>query len=323
MALLTLALYRVQPGALPVGLLFIVVLVVVSLRGDLVASVWVSLVAVATLDYFFTPPQFRSSPIREVRDAVTLLGFLTNALVINRLIRRMRQSFREVEAARDELRVVIDSVPVLLTSTQSDGTLEVVNQQWRDFLGLSLEEIRQGGWVSALHPEDQDRFLGQWRAALESGHPLESEARMRRADGEYRWLLIRVVALRDQRGRIVQWYGTSTDVEDRRRAEERARLADRERRTLIDTIPALVWSTLPDGSSDFNNEPWLRYTGLSAAEAEGFGYVAVIHPEDYERRTPRVEGGLRRRRADGGRGPPARSRRAVSLVPASRRAAPG
>ena len=79
------------------------------------------------------------------------------------------------------------------------------------------------------------------------------------------------------------WYSASTDIEERKRAEERARQADRERRIAIDAIPALLWSTLPDGSSDFNNQRWLEYTGLSEKEARDWGYRSVIHPEDYQR----------------------------------------
>jgi PAS domain S-box-containing protein len=281
-ALLTLVCYRLQADAATVALLYLVIVVMVSLRGDLVASVWVSLLAVAALDYFLTPPLFRltiSAPL----DIVALIAFLTTALVINRLIFRMRRSSREVEVAHDQLRLVIDTVPILLTSTGPDGAVEFVNQQWRDFLGLSLEEVQGWGWTGALHPDDQGRFVGEWRAALASGVPLESEARMRRADGEYRWLLIRVVPLRDQHGHIVRWYGTSTDIEDRKRAEARVRQADRERRLVIDSIPALVWSSFPDGSSDFNNQRWLEYTGLSEEEARDWGYKSGIHPEDYQR----------------------------------------
>jgi PAS domain S-box-containing protein len=208
-ALLTLVCYRLQPGAVPVALLYVLVVVIVSVRGNLVASVWVSLLAVALLDYFFTGPSFRLYPIRETRNVVALIGFLTTALVINRLIRRVRQSLREVETAHEQLRLVIDTVPILLASTRPDGALEFVNQQWRDFLGLSLGEIQGWGWARAVHPDDQARFDGEWRTALASGVPLESEARMRRVDGEYRWLLIRAVPLRDPQGRIVQWYGAS------------------------------------------------------------------------------------------------------------------
>jgi PAS domain S-box-containing protein len=218
-ALLTLVCYRFQADAATVALAYLFVVVMVSLRGDLVASVWVSVLAVASLDYFLTPPLFHLT-ISQPLDIVALIGFLTTALVINRLIFRMRQSFREVESAHEQLRLVIDTVPILLTSTRPDGALEFVNQQWRDFLGLSLEEILGWGWAAALHPDDEGRFVGEWRAALASGVPVESEVRMRRADGEYRWLLIRLVPLRDKRGHIVQWYGTSTDIEARKRAED-------------------------------------------------------------------------------------------------------
>ncbi|MFL5401726.1 MAG: PAS domain S-box protein [Gemmatimonadales bacterium] len=308
-AVVTLVCYWIQPGTLPAAMLYVFVVVMVSLRGDLVASVWISLLAVASLDHFFTSPEFRMWPIREARDAVALIVFLSTAVVINRLIVRMRQSFREVEAAQEQLQLVIDTVPTLLATIRPDGRLELINQRWRDFLGLSAEEIQRGKWSTALHPDDRNRYVGEWSAALASGLPLESEARIRRADGEYRWLLIRVVPLRDRQGHIVRWYGSGTDIEDWKRAEERAGRADRERSTLIDTIPALLWSTLPDGSGDFNNQRWLDYTGLSADEAEGWGYVSVIHPEDYERRTPQwraafaagesMEDEARLRRADG------------------------
>jgi PAS domain S-box-containing protein len=308
-AVVTLVCYWIQPGALPAAMLYVFVVVMVSLRGDLVVSVWISLLAVASLDYFFTSPEFRIWPIRQARDAVALIVFLSTVVVINRLIRRMRQSFTEVEAAQEQLQLVIDTVPALLATVRPDGCIEAINRQWRDFLGLSLEEIRAGGWEVALHPDDHDRYVAEWRSALESGLPLESEARIRRADGEYRWLLIRVVPLRDRQGHIVRWYGTSTDIEDRKRAEEKVRQADNERRTAIDRIPALVWGSLPDGSSDFNNERWLEYTGLSAEEARDWGYKAVIHPEDYQRLVAKwaerfatgvpIEDEARLRRADG------------------------
>jgi PAS domain S-box-containing protein len=282
-ALLTLVSYRLQPGAVPVALLYLLVVVIVSVRGNLVASVWVSLLAVVSLDAFFTSPNFRLYPIRETRDVVALIVFLTIALVINRLILRVRQSLREVEAAHEQLRLVTDTVPTLLSSARPDGQVEFVNQRWRDFGGLSSEEVKGWRWVDVLHPDDKGRFVGDYRAALASGVPMESEARVRRADGEYRWLVLRAVPLRDQRGTIVQWYGAADDIEDRKRAEEKVREADSERRIAIDRIPGLVWGTLPDGSSDFNNQRWLEYTGLSEEEARDWGYKSVIHPEDYQR----------------------------------------
>jgi PAS domain S-box-containing protein len=300
--------YRVKLDLTTTALLCLMVVVLVSLGGRFVPAALASLVAVLSVNYFFVPPLFTiglASPL----DEIAVIAFLATALVISRLVARLRQSFSEVQALNERLQLVVDTIPTLVSRTRGDGTLEFMNRRWREYLGLPLEEVKDWAWTAALHPEDRERFVEQWRAALSSGRPLESEARMRRADGEYHWLSINVVPVRDSEGKIVNWYGSSTDIEERTRAEERARQADRERRTVIDTIPALLWSTLPDGSSDFNNKRWLDYTGLSAGQAEGWGYTDVIHPEDYERRTPMwraafaagepMEDEARLRRADG------------------------
>jgi PAS domain S-box-containing protein len=273
--------YRLKLDLATAALLCLMVVVLVSLGGRFIPAAIASMVAVLSVNYFFVPPLFTIG-VSQPFDEIAVTAFLATALVISRLVTRQRQSLEEVEVAHQQLRLVIDTVPILLASTRPDGAVEFVNQQWRDFLGLSLEEIQGWGWTAALHPDDKTRFGGEWRAALASGVPLESQARMRRADGEYRWLLIRVAPLRDQHGQIVQWYGTSTDIEDWKRAEEKMRQADHERRVAIDRIPALVWSSLPDGSSDFNNERWLAYTGLSPEQARDWGYRSVIHPEDYQ-----------------------------------------
>jgi PAS domain S-box-containing protein len=289
-------------------LLCLMVVVLVSLGGRFVPAAIAAIVAVLSVNYFFVPPLFTIG-VSQPFDEIAVTTFLATALVISRLVTRQRQSLREVEALNERLQLVVDTIPSLVARTGPDGSLEFMNQRWREFLGLPLEEAKEWAWTAALHSEDRDRFLDQWRAALSSGRPLQSEARMRRADGQYHWLSISAVPLRDTAGKIVNWYGSSTDIEERKRAEERARGADREHRTLIDAIPALLWSTLPDGSSDFNNEPWLKYTGLSAGQAEGWGYTDVIHPEDYARGTPKwraafaagepMEDEARLRRADG------------------------
>ncbi len=281
-ALLTYGAYRLWLDLAAATFLCLIVVLLVSLGGYFIAAVFVSLVAVLCLNYFFIPQLF-SLQVPSAIDEVAVIAFLAAGLVISRLVTRLRQSFREVEALNERLQLVVDTIPSLVARTRPDGSLDFINQRWREYVGLPIEEVKDWAWTDALHPEDRDRFVAQWNAARSSGEPLESEARMRRADGDYRWLWIHVVPLRDAEGTIVNWYGTSTDIEERKRAEEWARQADRERRVATDTIPALLWSTLPDGSSDFNNQQWLDYTGLSEEEARGWGYSSVIHPEDYQR----------------------------------------
>ena len=124
-----------------------------------------------------------------------------------------------------QLRDVINTIPAYTWSAGPDGSLDFINERWLEFSGFSAEKALGWGWETALHPDDRDSFLATWRAAIASGKSIEEEARVRRTDGQYRWLLIRNVPARDKHGKILKWYGTSTDIEDLKRAEqERERL---------------------------------------------------------------------------------------------------
>jgi PAS domain S-box-containing protein len=141
---------------------------------------------------------------------------------VNQALRReIVERERAQEAMRrseDYLRLVIDTIPALVWSKLPDGSADFLNQRFREYTGFAVEEGLGWGWMNAFHPED--RAHEEWRAAFAAGEPFEKEARLRRADGVYRWFLLRAVPLRDQLGNVVKWYGTTTDIEDRRRAEE-------------------------------------------------------------------------------------------------------
>ncbi|HWO29177.1 MAG TPA: PAS domain S-box protein [Candidatus Acidoferrum sp.] len=184
---------------------------------------------------------------------------------------RAREDLRRSE---DRLRLVIDTIPQQIWSGPPDGSLDFCNAQWRFYMGLTQEELQGEGWQRMLHPEDRERVLTAWRESVANGTPYEQEERHRRADGQYRWFLARGVPLRDTEGRIVRWFGSNTDIEDRKGAEDRLRL-------IIDTLPAMVWSKLPDGSADFLNQRFREYTGLSVQEGLGWGWMMnAFHPED-------------------------------------------
>jgi PAS domain S-box-containing protein len=107
-------------------------------------------------------------------------------------------------------------------SARPDG-LDFVNQRWLDYTGLTQEEALGRGWEAAVHLDDLTRLLETQRAAVAAGKPWEMETRLRRFDGAYRWFSIRGVPLQDECGRVAKWYGTNTDIEDRKRAEEALR----------------------------------------------------------------------------------------------------
>jgi two-component system, LuxR family, sensor kinase FixL len=228
-ALLTFVCFRLDVDPVAAAFLYLIVIVLVSLRGSFVPSAVVSIIAICCLDYFFTPPLFQvrlSQPL----DVVALVTFWTTALVITRLISKVRGSFQAIQALQDQQRLVIDTIPGLVWTALSDGSRDFLNQRWLEYTGLSLEEGLGRSWQAAFHPDDRAGCDTKWRAAVAAGTPFEHEVRLRRADGAYRWFLIRGVPLRDELGTIVKWYGTNTEIEDRKRAEE----ALREQASLLD-----------------------------------------------------------------------------------------
>ena len=180
-----------------------------------------------------------------------------------------------VKLGDDRLRLVLDATPALIHTGRPDGYLDYFNQRWLKYVGLALEELQGWAWTAVIHPEDVEGLVDKWRASLAGGGPFEAEARVRWADGVYRWMLHRTVPLRGGDGNIVKWYGTSSDIEDLKRAEDHVRL-------IIDTIPTMAWTVRPDGAVDFVNQRWLDYMGISLEE-ELRDPTRVIHPEDLPR----------------------------------------
>jgi PAS domain S-box-containing protein len=130
----------------------------------------------------------------------------------------LEKAFDEIKKSEDRLRLVVDSIPTLVWRARPDGVPDFLNQPALDYTGLRLDQA-EAGWPRAFHPDDKKGMLVKWSAIRASGMPGGLEARLRRFDGEYRWFLFRAVPLRDEPGNIVKWYGASTDIEDRKRAE--------------------------------------------------------------------------------------------------------
>jgi PAS domain S-box-containing protein len=143
----------------------------------------------------------------------------------NHAARELQQLYEGLRRSEKELRDVIETVPAMVWSTLPDGSLDFINRRWQEFTGLVVEDALGWNWEDVVHPDDHVRFVADWRAALSAGQPMESELRVLAANGQYRWLFVRNVPLRDELGKIVKWYGASVDVEERKRAEEELRQA--------------------------------------------------------------------------------------------------
>ena len=122
--------------------------------------------------------------------------------------------------------MIINTIPMLAWATRPDGYCDFLNQRWLDYSGMPAEQAYGWGWAAAIHPDDAEGLQEYWRLCLASGTPADTEARLRRFDGVYRWFLFRDNPLGDEAGNIVKWYGTAVDIEDRKQAEEELRRSE-------------------------------------------------------------------------------------------------
>jgi formate hydrogenlyase transcriptional activator len=196
----------------------------------------------------------------------------------------LEKALNETKKSEAHLRKIIDTIPTLAWCNLPDGSNEFVNQRWCNYTGLSPEEVERVGCKVTIHPEDLPKWLDEWRTLVASGEGGEIEARLRRHDGAFRWFLIRVEPLQDESGEIARWYGTNTDIEDRKRAEEKLRQDEIDLRRITDAIPHTIVIQDPDGTPVYANQAVLDYTGLTMEDVITSDFRArIFHPEDLER----------------------------------------
>jgi PAS domain S-box-containing protein len=203
---------------------------------------------------------------------------------------QLQDLYASLQNSEDRLRRVINTIPAYVWSTLPDGSVDFVNQRLSDSTGLSAEELSQKGWSSILHPDDLGRYVSEWHNALATGESTESEARVRTAGNEYRWMLVRNVPLRDAPGKIIKWYGTGIDIEDRRRAEESLRkvqadLAHVNRVTTMGELTATLAHEVnqPIAAASINANVCLRLLRREQPDLEEAGRAATRMVSDVNR----------------------------------------
>jgi formate hydrogenlyase transcriptional activator len=195
----------------------------------------------------------------------------------------LEEALGEIKNSENKLRTIIDTIPALTWSARPDGSAEFFNRRWLDYAGLPAEQAADWGWTVALHPEDRARLMDYWLHLLASGEAGEIEARLRRFDGEYRWFLFRASPLRNDSGKVVKWYGTNTDLEDRKRAEDALRSNEQSLRMIVDSIPGFVSTFNAAGEVELQNRQVLEYTGKAAEEMKNWATSGILHPDDLPR----------------------------------------
>jgi PAS domain S-box-containing protein len=157
----------------------------------------------------------------------------------------LQKALDDIKKSEDRLRLVVNTIPTLVWRARPEGIPDFLNQPALDYTGLSLDQV-ETGWPRAFHPDDKKGMLVKWSAIRASGVRGGLEARLRRFDGEYRWFLFEAEPLRDESGNIAKWYGSSTDIEDRKRAEVALRESEQRFRDYAETASDWFWETGPD-----------------------------------------------------------------------------
>jgi PAS domain S-box-containing protein len=278
LALVTYVCFRLGLTPSTAAFAYLILVVLLALIGTFIESVLLSIVAVGCLRYFFAPPIF-SFQVNDPNDALAINAFFTTSIIVAGLTAKVR---RLAASARASEKALVNTIPALVWSALPDGSRDFYSQRWLEFTGLSPEEARSKGWAAALHPEDQAAVVAKWRSAVATGEPFEVEARGRSAGGDYRWFLIRAEPLRNDKGTIVKWYGSNTDIEDRKCATEMLRESEAQWREVFEHNPVMYFMVDATGTVLSVNGFGATQLGYTVPELVGQSVLNVFFQEDRE-----------------------------------------
>jgi len=218
--------------------------------------------------------------VNSVGGVVQFVGTTIDVTEQHREKAALDSALTKIRKSEVHLRTIIDTIPAMAWCALPDGFTEFNNQRWLDYTGLSAEEGRGWGWTTTIHPEDSEDLLDNWRESIALKKPAGGEARIRRFDGEYRWFICRSEPLMDEQGNVVRWYGTATDIEDRKRAEDRLRSSEQNFRLIVNSMPGLVCTLTPGGEIEFVNNQTLEYLGKPLDELKNWAVSDAVYRDD-------------------------------------------
>ncbi|MBD2121839.1 PAS domain S-box protein [Trichocoleus sp. FACHB-262] len=200
-------------------------------------------------------------------------------------ISERKQTEATLRESEQRFRLMADVVPQIVWITDTQGQLEFFNKQWSDYTGVPYEPMAAAEAVASfVHPDDGDHSMAAFNAALRIGSVFSVEQRIRSATGSYRWFLVRAEPYRDpQTGEIIRWFGASVDIHERKQAEATLLQREAQFRQLADAMPQQVWITDAQGNTQYVNQQWTTYTGLTLEQTQDIHCATqMIHPDDFE-----------------------------------------
>lgn len=190
---------------------------------------------------------------------------------------------KKIAEGQDQFLIMANSIPQLGWMADHKGNIHWYNDRWYEYTGTTLEEMAGWGWQKVHHPEHMDRVVAYATKAWQQNQPWELTFPLCGQDGRYRWFLTRVYPVKDGTGKVEQWIGTHTDIQDQVKTEELLKQSEAQLRQLSNSMPQLVWTSDATGYHDFFNDRWYEFTGLNFQNTKDSGWAELLHPADAAR----------------------------------------
>ena len=224
------------------GALFLTAVALTAWFGGMVPGLTALLLSLLSLGYFFQPlvPYVELAGIRVPYRVISLTLFASLALIVCWLSASRRRAEEALRESEQRWRSLTEALPQLVWGARPDGACDYFSAQWTNYTGVKESDLLGWRWMEALHPDDREPTRRFWMESVAGRHPYDVEYRVRRSDGTYSWFKTRGTPIRESDGRIVKWFGTCTDITDRKRAEQALKDQELELRQARDLLEIKV-----------------------------------------------------------------------------------
>jgi PAS domain S-box-containing protein len=215
--------------------------------------------------------------LQAIRDSA---GNVTHALVHAEVITERKRQDQALQESEQRFRAMADSCPIMMWVSDQQGETQFVNRAYREFCGTNYEQVKGRQWQLLIHPNDARAYMDLFRRAVQGHASLSSEVRVRRADGEWRWVVSYAEPRFSSSGEYLGHVGVCPDITESKQAQDAVRESEERFRIMADGCPAAMWVTDAEGGIEFVNRAYRELVGAGLEELRGHKWVMVVHPDD-------------------------------------------
>jgi PAS domain S-box-containing protein len=190
---------------------------------------------------------------------------------------------KRIEESEERFRTMAESSKILISMGDESSNATYFNKAWMDITGKSLKNLLEYGWADLIHPEDKERQVHTYLSAFEKRSPFAGEFRILDSTGKYRWLSVKGAPRFHSDASFAGYIASCTDITEEKLAQEQLKQSESRFRMVANDAPVMIWMSDHDKNYNFFNSEWLNYTGKTAKQEYGNGWIQGLHPEDFER----------------------------------------